>query len=197
MIPLSVMAVLAAVAMAQDAGRNDRGPAQREPAPKNYVVHLTEFRLGSSADPRLTADDILRSFDQANEEGTIDLIGTVRVHALGGHESRVQFGTRKAMTMGTSVSNRGAQTRSFQMQELGTIVQVTATPYQEKVLLRLSYESSRVEGEEQDDGPPEIRLVQIDTTLLIRPGAPSLIGGTSAHGTQYLRVSIENERNGQ
>ena len=76
------------------------------------------------------------------------------------------------------------------MQDVGTSVRVTAVPQGGKILLKLSYEASRFEGEAEEDSPPDTVKLQFNTTLLIEPGKPTLVGGSSADGSHLLMVSI-------
>jgi type II secretory pathway component GspD/PulD (secretin) len=77
---------------------------------------------------------------------------------------------------------------------IGTLVRLTAEPADGKVLLKLSYECSRFEGEGTDESPPDTTTFQIDTTLLLEAGKPTLVGGSSASATSYLMVSVDQLR---
>jgi hypothetical protein len=170
-------------------------------SPKSYVVQFTEFRLKNAADPNLSAADIVQAFQQPNAEETLELIETVRLSALDGHESMVQFGKSAAVTMG--VANFGGapnfpgggrgNARQVQYRQVGTLVRLTAQSQAEKVLLKLSYEVSRLEAPAPDsaeDDAPDVNVIQFNTTLLVEPGKPTLVGGTSAEPTDFLVVSV-------
>ena len=79
----------------------------------------------------------------------------------------------------------------MQQRQIGTLVRLTSRPKDEKVFLELFYEASRLEGAGTDDKPPDTVTVQFQTTLLIEPGTPTLIGSSSSDKTTVLLVSIE------
>jgi hypothetical protein len=167
----------------------NNGPAA---APQSYVVQLTEFRLKESSDPSLSAGDIVRSFQQMKDDENLELVETVRLSTLAHHESMVQFGKQATVITGVAFPGAGrAPARSTQQQTIGTLVRVTVEPRDGKVLLKLSYEVSRFEGELPEDRPPHTVTKQFNTTLLIEAGKPTLVAGTSADATSYLIVSIE------
>lgn len=103
----------------------------------------------------------------------------------------VQFGRRATVTVGRTSAGPGRPTaRHTQQQEVGTQVRVLASQQEGKVLLKLSYNASRLEGEGTEDSPPDTSTVQFDTTLLLEPGTPTLVGGTSSKTGSYLLVSV-------
>jgi hypothetical protein len=111
----------------------------------------------------------------------------------------VQFGKSAAVTVG--VTNFGGapnfqggrgSARQVQYRQVGTLVKLTAVSQADKVLLKLSYEVSRLEGGAPDnpEEAPDMIVTQFNTTLLIEPGKPTLVGGTSAEPTNFLLVSV-------
>jgi hypothetical protein len=41
-----------------------------------------------------------------------------------------------------------------------------------------------------EEDAPDMTVVQINTTLLLEPGKPTLVGGTSAESTNFLLVTV-------
>lgn len=158
---------------------------------QSYVVQLTEFQLESSSDPKLTADNIVQSFDEMANEGKLEVVQIIRLSALERRETMVQFGKMVTVTSAVLPAGPGrGESRRTQQLEVGTLARLTAEPQEGKVLLQLSYEASRVEGDGHEDSPPEIRRIQFHTSLLIEPGKPVLVGGVSIEETSFLLVSI-------
>jgi type II secretory pathway component GspD/PulD (secretin) len=156
--------------------------------------------MKNAADPKLSAADIVQAFQQPKAEETLQVMETVRLSALEGHEAMVQFGKNAAVTVGVTnfsgapnfPGGRG-NARQVQYRQVGTLVKLTAQSQADKVLLKLSYEVSRLEGG-SPDGPeadaPDMSVIQFNTTLLLEPGKPTLVGGTSAESTNFLLVSV-------
>lgn len=181
-----------AVSVAQEGSPFDASAAPPVPT-QSYAVQLTEFRLKSATDPTLTASDIVKTFEQMRNDGKVDLIEIIRLSALEGQESSVQIGKAANVTIAmTAVAGGRPPMRQMQTQTVGTSARVTAVGQGGKVLLNLSYEASRFEGPGQEDSPPDTVTVQFNTTLLIEPGKPTLVGGTSAEATHLLLVSISD-----
>jgi hypothetical protein len=197
---LAACVLAPAVVVGQEDSPREAGAA----SPKSYVVQLTEFRFHNAADPKLSAADIVRTFQQPNAEETLELIETVRLSALESHETTVQFGRNAALTVGVANFSGapnfpgGRNTRQIQYRQVGTLVRLTAQSQEEKVLLKLTYEVSRLEGRAPDDpeaDSPDVIVIQFNTTLLVEPGKPTLVGGTSAEPTNFLLVSVEELTN--
>jgi hypothetical protein len=188
------------VVVGQEENPREAGAA----SPKSYVVQLTEFRFANAVDPKLTAAHIVHAFQQADAEKSFELIETVRLTALESHETMVQFGRNTAVTVGVANFSGapnfpgGRNTRQTQYRQVGTLVRLTAQSQAEKVLLKLSYEVSRLEAQAPDDleaDSPDVIVIQFDTALLIEPGKPTLVGGTSAEPSNFLLVSVEELTN--
>jgi hypothetical protein len=189
-LSMVVSMFVSAVCVAQEDSQCDAGAATPGPAVQSYVVQLTEFRLKSSSDPAMTANEVVKSFEEMSADGGVDVVEIVRLSALAGHESTVQFGKMTNAPVAVTYGGGFGSARQFQRQSVGTLVRVTAVPQEGKVLLKLSYEASRLATAGPEDRPPDNSTVQFNTTLLIEPGKPTLVAGTSAETTTFLVVSI-------
>lgn len=193
---VAVCVFIPSIVLAQDDVVQDAPEKPAAAKAQSYVVQVTEYRLKDSGDPRLSAQDLLKGFDAMKSDGTLDLIETVRLSALEGHESMSQFGRSTFLTTGVAATGFGGRTtsRTLQQTTLGTILTVTASPQEGKVLLKLSYEASRHGEAKAEDTPPDMSKVQVNTTLLVEPGTPTLIGGLSTDdATNLLLVLVEKK----
>lgn len=154
-----------------------------------FVVQFTEFRFKHAPEVNRTANEIVQSYDLLNKEGKIELIESVRLTALEYHESTSQFGRTTSVTTGVTRTAQGQQ-RSVSNVPLGTMIQVTATPQDSKVLLKVAYTASRIDDNVVEEKQPEIVNVQFNTTLLLEIGKATLVGGTSSETNDFLMVTI-------
>ncbi|HYW78358.1 MAG TPA: hypothetical protein VE890_02240 [Thermoguttaceae bacterium] len=133
----------------------------------------------------------MRTLDQLRKDGKIDLLETVRLSALEGHESMVRFGKLTTVTVAVQGIGQGRTVRRTDSRDVGTLVRLTARPEGEAILLTLQYEASRLDGPGQEDAPPDTGTVGVTTTMLIEPGQPTLAGSCRSDKTTLLIVSIE------
>lgn len=158
----------------------------------SYNVELTEFRLKESLDPNLHVEKLAGVLREQKTSDIVELTETVRLSVLTNHESSVQFGKSVTVTVGAVVSANG-RARSTQVRQVGTVARVTAMEEGGKVLLKLMYEASRNDGKGTDDSPPDVFTTKIETTILLKPDTPALIGGTSAEPSSYLLVTVSKQ----
>lgn len=183
--------LVTAVSVGQDVSHSHDARAHTNAVLQSYVVQLTEIRLRSFSELKLSADDIVKSIDQVGNDGKGELVEIVRLAALEGHESMAQFGKRAIITTGITMAGLGrTQARQTQQQMVGTMVRLTVVPQGDMVLLKLSYEASRFADEEPEDSPPDTTTTQVNTTLLVKPGEAKLVGGTSAESSSLLLVTV-------
>jgi len=159
----------------------------------SYVVQLTEYRLDQPLRPSQSAVDIL-AMVSANEGDTKgNIVETIRLSALGGTESMVQFGRRANVTVGKSTTNRGETVRNMQAIDVGTIVKVTIVPRNDQVAMTLTFESSRIGSDAGEDTPPSINKTQINTTQLLDLGKPNLVGSSTTSSSSVIVVTVNQK----
>lgn len=164
-------------------------------APTNvYVVQLTEFRMKRASDVKMTAGEIIKEFEEKKDKGDIEIVETIRMSTLANFESMVQVGRKVTVVTGVMNAPGRAPVRQMQNQMVGTMVRLTAEPRDSKTMLRLSYEASRLDGEGEEDIPPDIKTFQIETSLLVDPAKLVLVGGSNADSTSYLVVSVTSAK---
>ncbi len=160
---------------------------------KSYDVLLTDFQW-QSPDPQITSQEIVKSFDQLKDDGKLSSIETVRLSVLEGHECMVQFGKTVAVVVGRTgdqIGRPGAV--STRDTKIGTILRVKAnTRSDDTVLLKIEYEASRLSDADMnvEIGSPEINVRKVGMSVVVKPGTPILLGGTSADPTSYMMLSI-------
>jgi hypothetical protein len=181
-----VSLVIAGVSSAQDASTSSDGAGK----PSTYVVQLTEFRLNQTLDPSLSAAQILELVSKKDNNAGYEAIETIRLSTLSGMESMVQFGRRVNVTVGKTVTRGGETARNVQALDVGTIVRVTATPENGSVFLKLTYETSKLDGNGDEDTPPELTKTQISTTQLLELGQPRLVGSSTSTPTSVVVVKV-------
>ena len=165
----------------------------QEAKSKKYSIRMSEFRLDAPAGSEVSNKEILEQIlDRANRD-KVEEIETLRLTAMDGIQTMVQFGRRLAMTVGSSGARPGRPpVRQKQMVSIGTIVQLTAkSSGEDSCNLELRYEASRPDGEPKEDEPPEIVNSRIGGSYEAKVGEPVLLGGTNSNGTKFLVLIIE------
>lgn len=156
----------------------------------SLIVQLTEYRLKLPHDPSRSVSEILAILAKPGDNEEYQPIETIRMSALSGTESTVQFGRRVNVTVGT-VTNRGGTTRNVQTVDIGTLVKVTpALQSGGRVALKLKFESSRIEGDASADSSPDISTTQINTTQVLEFGKPSLVGSTTSTAGSIILITV-------
>jgi hypothetical protein len=146
--------------------------------------------LKQTLDPSLSAAQILELVSTKDKNAGYEPIETIRLSTLSGTETVVQFGRRVNVTVGKTVTRGGETARSVQAFDVGAIVRVTATPENGSVSLKLTYETSRLDGNGDEDTPPELTKTQISTTQLLELGQPRLVGSSTSAPTSVVVVTV-------
>ena len=181
-----VSLLIAGASSAQDASTSLGSAAK----PTTYVVQITEFRLNKTLDPSLTAAQILELVSSKDDNAGYEPIETIRLSTLSGTESMVQFGRLVNVTVGKNMTRGGETQRTLQAFDVGTIVRVTATPENGSVSMKLTYETSRLDGNSDEDTPPELTKTQISTTQLLELGKPRLVGSSTSVPTSVVVITV-------
>lgn len=74
---------------------------------------------------------------------------------------------------------------------LGTGVAAMIAPKDDKLVLSLEYQSSRVFGEIPQDSPPEIATLQIDTSLVLGNAERTVLCGTTSQNLTFVMVMVK------
>ena len=157
----------------------------------SYVIQVTELHTDVPIDAKMDSEELLDKFEQLKQDGKVELLKTVRLSALEGQESMAQFGRQTAVTDGTSQVMPGRAVRNIRMTQVGTLVRVTVQRHEDEVLLKLTYEASRLGEQANQDSPPDVATVQCNTTLAVGRGQTVLAGGMFSANSTLLLVSVE------
>lgn len=206
-------AAVPAVALQQARPTLPSAPPQSSPNPSNatsvagapagvkaeqmYVIQFTEFRMKKGGDPNLSEQEILQSYEALVKEGRLELLESIRMSVLEYYEGMVQFGKNKNLPVGVVNTNQGRSVNTVST-AIGTLLRVTATPQDEKILVKISFEASRFPLEFDSEDPdnttsPDILKVVYGSTLLMEVGKPSLIFGTGSDNTDFMVVTIRKK----
>ncbi len=157
---------------------------------KSYVVQLTEYRFEQPLRPSQSAAEILELLAATGDSKKAEIVETVRLSTLSGTESMVQFGRRVSVTVGKATTRGGETVRQKQGYDVGTVVRLTARPQDDKVAMALTFDSSRIGEEVDEDSPPDVIKTQISSTLLLELGKPSLVGSSTQASSRVIVVTV-------
>jgi type II secretory pathway component GspD/PulD (secretin) len=148
-----------------------RGPAealepimaviQRLDQPTRQVelrILVAELPEGSGATPKFDADFEVAVSEvlKLQADGDAAVLKRIQLTSLEGKSTTVQVGETQAMVAGQSFGPGGRQQRSYQMENVGTIVEAAPRIGQDgRILVDLSFEMSRLAAAKPDDENPE------------------------------------------
>lgn len=170
-----------------DAQRTD---AQDPVPPTSYVVTLSEYRIAEGVSSERSASEIVDWIASRSDEQDFTPLATIRLTIISDAESMVQFGRRVVVTTGTVTNSRAGTMRQSGTLEIGTMIRVKANPVGDKIALRITFESSRLDGEHDGDSPPDVSHTNLDTTLLLEADKPTLLGGITDEAASLFFVTI-------
>ena len=156
----------------------------------SYIVKLTEFRMKGPVQDLPATASFIQSFAKLQKEDKVEVLETVRLSVVEGHESMANFGSRMPNTTNTSSAFQGRQ-RAYTYTNVGTLIKATAESQEGKVLLKLTYESSRFDKQQDEERPADILTTVVNTSVLLEPGQDALLASTSANKSTLLLISIE------
>ncbi len=172
----------------------ERFPSARLEDQTSYLVELVEFRITNGPLSGLSADDLLQRLDAADEDDGAEVIQSFHLYALAGQESTAKAGVMTAITQGVAYpQGRGGGAppiRNRTTMSLGKSLTVVVEPAGDRVLLQFQYTNSRIDGEESEDGPPDIVETTIQTPLRIELGKRVLVGGGSGSQASYVAITV-------
>jgi type II secretory pathway component GspD/PulD (secretin) len=119
---------------------------------------VAELPGGSDATPRFDADFEVAVAEvlKLQADGDAAMLKRIQLTSLEGKSSTVQVGQTQATVAGQTFGPGGRQQRSYQMENVGTIVEVTPRIATDgRVLVDLSFEMSRLARSKPDDENPE------------------------------------------
>jgi hypothetical protein len=156
----------------------------------SFVVQLTEYQLEQPIDPSLSAAAILEMLTTQRDGEKCRPVETIRLSTVSGTESMAQFGRVVNVTVGKATTARGETVRNMQAVDVGSMIRVTAIPQNDRVAITLSFESSRISGDIDQDVAPDISKTQISTTQLLELGKPTLVGSSTTTSSSIVLVTV-------
>lgn len=162
----------------------------------SYVVEVTEFQIKSAADPKLTSDRILDAFNERKrgKESEIEMLDTTRINVIDGESAKVSVTNESPIVIKANKEGGKSGKPPVAFREIGTTLEVTATPHEDKIRLKLRYRSSRQPAKKARDRSDSHDVYEVDSTILLEPGVPVFLGGSSREPGNHLVVSIEREK---
>jgi hypothetical protein len=170
-------------------GQGQNALAQEALPPQSYMLTLVEFRMKVPEGGEMKVENIAKDYERLLAAGSLSSVETVRLSLLEGHPMEALFGKSTAIPTGVSQTVNG-RTRSMGQAQIGTSVKATALSKDDRVLLKLSYEASRIVGQIKEEVTPDIERIKIDSSLLLENGKRVVVAGTSAAESSYLMVTL-------
>jgi len=137
----------------------------------------------------LSAATIAQDFEKLSKRGDVSLVETVRLTAIEGYQASAMFGKMVAIVQGVTTGVNG-KSRNMVQRSLGTTLKVTAQSQDEKVLLKLNYQTTRMDGEAKKDAAQDMSTVAIDTNLLLKLDGRVVVAGTTESASTFLLVTV-------
>lgn len=155
---------------------------------QSFQIKVCEFRYKLTG-ANVTTEQILKSY---RNNASIERIQTVRVLITEGSNTNVQFGRQQAVTVGRTNAGRGMPaTRQTQQMEVGTLLSASGAVEGEICHLAMRYTSSRFEGEETEDSPPNIVTTTVEGDYNLQFGKPILVAGSTEGGSTMIVVEAK------
>jgi len=186
---LFVVLTLAACLAAFTSTRADDEPAGAKKPLRSYTITVVEFHLKNGEDLSLSAATIAQDFEKLSKRGDVSLVETVRLTAIEGYQASAMFGKMVAIVQGVTTGVNG-KSRNMVQRSLGTTLKVTAQSQDEKVLLKLNYQTTRMDGEAKKDAAQDMSTVAIDTNLLLKLDGRVVVAGTTESASTFLLVTV-------
>lgn len=154
------------------------------PTPR-IALALTVFEVEGNVDIEDGEPaELLRTLSAGNFASQIR---NIRLSSLEGQMAQVQLGEQRPIVSGTSFNRSGERFNSYQQQEFGTILSMTARVVEDRIVVELSYEMSRLDESiaatesAGDDVPPVRRTVTLRTTASVPEGEVVLLTDFDSH----------------
>lgn len=190
LLALSLLACNPAAAQPSEA--DEAKAAAAATPPRSYNVQLTEYRLSSPLEDDLSASEIVERLRQLKSDGKVDRIETVLLAALEGQAGFVEFGKTTAVVTGASHGGPGREPiQHFESRQVSTQMELLAKQEGDKTRIQVVYSVSRFEDDATEVSPPSIANFRIESTLLLKPGTPVLLGSSRGPGATYITLAIE------
>ena len=155
-------------------------------------IELAEVSLKEEAKVGdLTAGKDLRSvIKRLNEGGFLESREYMQCSLVEGFQTSMMHGRSIALVAGVSQTPAGRM-RQMQQTKVGTSLELIAERNEDRVGIKITYESSKIVGEGSEDAPPDIVTSQYLTAQILVPGRIHLVGQNA--GVMLLARVVEIE----
>ncbi len=153
-----------------------------------YSVQVAEYRMTGKIDATKSDAELIAMLTKSNPS-SITSVETFRFNALSDTQASVQIGRLEDVVTGVS-SSRGVVTKRTETIETGTHIRFQGRPQGDKIVLEIDYDSSRLLKSEDEDRRGPISQIELQTTQLVAPGEPSLVGTKSAETSILVLMTV-------
>jgi hypothetical protein len=160
--------------------------------PKFYKVSIVELALPADADlpfsldAEISPDEILRNDKFTRKQ-------TVQLSVLEGRRTSALFQTSIKLLTGM-IERDGKKMRSYTPANIGSLVRITAKQTtDDSVLVNLTYQASRIDGEPKEDEPTDISKTDLSMDVQVRSGKPKLLLTKSSADKIYIMLMVTPE----
>ena len=168
-------------------------PEDSSSLPQAFELQILETGLTDELQTEIekaeTEEDLLALTSSRNATWRESTSCTV----LEGQSTRIMFGKTISLVTGVSQGRQG-RVESRSRQQIGTGINALVKRVGDKFELKLSYQSARLESEQQDDMPPPgILTTTFDSTAVLELGQPKVLT-TTPHSCLFVTISKQRER---
>ncbi len=157
-----------------------------------YNVRLTDYRLDSPLPEDLSASEVVERLKQLSSAGEVNRVETLRLSALEGKVSFIEFSKTTPVVVGVSHGGLGREpVKSMENREVSTQLELLAKQDGDRIHVQVVYKVGRLEDDGTETSPPSISSFRVECTQLLEPGTPVLIGSSQGKGATYITLAIE------
>ncbi len=189
---LLLFIVISAIAVFANAEETSptTSPAASAPILKSHELNLVLFQVKRDDVVDLSHDEVMKQLESKSEN--VVIIESIRLSAIQGMECMMQMGRQQSIVVSaaSATPQRGAIQSSRDMQ-VGTMVNATVEEANDKYIVDLRFENSRIQGDTTQPGGSTIRNLQTRTSVLLEKGKLKMVGGSNTEDGVYLAISLK------
>jgi hypothetical protein len=157
---------------------------------QSYMVRITEFRINGESEEPVSLER-LKTAEKTALKGDIEQVQSLRINIIQGREAFAQFGLREPVVVSTMRNSRSPDMHTYRLENVGTAVRALAEPHDEKILLKIEFEWSRMREAVEKDKPQQIVSGVVRSEVLLEAGKPQVLSSKSGETSTVLVVEIE------
>lgn len=167
------------------------------PAPTKttqYLIGLSEYELEQAVPMGLSETEIVSMICDSK----ITPVRTVRMTAVEGVESIVNFGRRVTVAAGEVVDGRNISVRTVSHRtenlDIGTILNVRIVPHDDGAMANISYSTTHLDSRVKNGSQPDVLTGTVETTQIYTLGKERVLSVTSSDTFTCILVSVSELR---